>query len=246
MAEGRPTRLGRDSFCLGLRAGFPIVTGVIPFGVIYGAAAASLGLSLAQTTGMSLAVFAGSSQLVFLDLWGHGAGALALVVTGLVVNLRMAMYSASIAPHLGPLSFWQALFGAYYLTDEGYGVSMGHFLRRSPPASPFHFFLGAAFPTWLGWQVSGLAGYLAGHVIPENWPLEMAVPLVFLALLIPMLSRGPKLTAALVAMVLAVSGARLPLNLGLLAAVFGGIAAGLIHSRMVERRPAGSSAAGAA
>lgn len=230
---------GWRSFCLGIRAGCPIVAGAIPFGVIYGAAAGALGLSLAQTTGMSLVVFAGSSQLVFLDLWGQGASTLALILTGLVINLRMAMYSASIAPRLGPLPAWQSLFGAYFLTDEGYGVSMGYFLRKSPPASPFYFYLGAAFPTWLAWQVAGLAGYLAGNVIPANWPLKMAVPLVFLALLVPMLTRGPKLTAAGVAMVLAVAGARLPLNLGLLAAVFGGIAAGLMHSRMTERKPAG-------
>ncbi len=245
MGTENTARPGRDSWRLGLRAGCPIVAGVAPFGVIYGAAANALGLSLAQTTGMSLAVFAGSSQLVFLDLWGQGASTLALVLTGLVVNLRMAMYSASIAPRLGPLAPWQSLVGAYYLTDEGYGVSMGYFLRKSPPASSFYFFLGAAFPTWLSWQVSGLAGYLAGNVIPESWPLKMAVPLVFLALLVPMLTRGPKLTAAAAAMALAGAGARLPLNLGLLLAVFGGIAAGLIHSRMTERKAVGPARGGA-
>lgn len=226
-------RPGRVSFSLGLAAGSPIMAGVAPFGLIYGAAARGLDLSLGQTMGMSLSIFAGSSQLVFLDLWGQGASVLALILTGLVINLRMAMYSASIAPHLGPLGFPRSIVAAYFLTDEGYALSMGRFLsRREPPSSPFHFYLGAALPTWLSWQSCSLAGYLAGALIPESWPLGMAVPLVFLALLVPMLARGPKLTAALAAMAVAIAAARLPMNLGLILAVFVGIAAGLLHSRL--------------
>jgi Predicted branched-chain amino acid permease (azaleucine resistance) len=226
-------RPGWASFCLGLAAGSPIMAGVAPFGLIYGAAARGLDLSLGQTIGMSLTIFAGSSQLVFLDLWGQGASSLALILTGLVINLRIAMYSASISPHLGPLGLPRSLVGAYFLTDEAYALSMGRFLsRREPPPSPFHFYLGAALPTWLSWQFCSLAGSLAGALIPESWPLGMAVPLVFLALLIPMLARGPKVTAALASMVVAIAAAGLPLNLGLILAVFVGIAAGLVHSRL--------------
>lgn len=226
-------RPGRASFCLGLAAGSPIMAGVAPFGLIYGAAARGLDLSLGQTVGMSLTIFAGSSQLVFLDLWGQDASALALILTGLIINLRMAMYSASIAPHFGPLGPPRTLIAAYFLTDEGYALSMGRFLsRREPPSSPFYFYLGAALPTWLSWQTCSLTGYLAGALIPESWSLGIAVPLVFLALLIPMLAKGPKITAALVSMAVAIAAARLPLNLGLILAVFSGIAAGLIHSRL--------------
>ena len=229
--------LNRSSFRAGLAAGSPIMAGVAPFGLIYGAAARTLGLNLAETVGMSLSIFAGSSQLVFLDLWGQGASLLVLIVTGLVINLRMAMYSASIASRLNPKGGPQTLYTAYFLTDEAYGVCMGRFLSSRPqPASPLYFYFGAALPTWASWQSCSLLGYLAGALIPESWPLGLAVPLVFLALLIPMLARGPKASAAVVAMIVAVAGARLPLNLGLLLAVFAGIAAGLIHSRRLAGR----------
>lgn len=233
IAARRTDKPGRASFSQGLAGGSPIMAGVAPFGLIYGAAARALDLSLGQTLGMSLTIFAGSSQLVFLDLWGQEASVLALILTGLVINLRMAMYSASIAPWLGVQTRLKSLIGAYFLTDEGYGISMGRFLsQRQQPASPYYFFLGAALPTWLSWQLCSLAGYLAGALVPESWSLDMAVPLVFLAILIPMLARGPKITAALAAMVVAVAAARLPMNLGLILAIFVGIVAGALHSRL--------------
>lgn len=221
------------SFRAGLMAGSPIIAGLAPFGLIYGAAAHGLGLSLAQVVGMSLIIFAGSSQLVFLDMWGQGASALVLLLTGLVVNLRMAMYSASISPHLGRPGRLEALLGAYLLTDEGYGLSMGRFLADRPqPPSPLYFYLGAALPTWLAWQTCGLIGYLGGALIPESWPLAMAVPLVFLALLIPMATRGPKITAAIAAMAMALLTAKTPMKLGLIIAVFTGVAAGCLHEKL--------------
>jgi len=236
--DGDSPGLIRASLREGFLAGSPIMAGVAPFGIIYGAAANSLGLSLGQTAGMSLSIFAGASQLVFLDLWGQGSSILVLVLAGLVVNLRIAMYSASISPYLGTPSGGRALLASYLLTDESYGVSMGRFLSpKKQPLRPLYFFMGAGLPTWSIWQISGLAGYLGGALIPESWPLGMAVPLVFMSLMVPMLAKGPKASAALTAMIVAVLSAGLPMNLGLLAAVLAGVIAGLVHSRRLGVRP---------
>ena len=216
----------------GFSAGAPLMAGVLPFALLYGALARDLGLTLTQSVGMSLAVFAGSAQLVFLNLWGEGAALAALIVAALVVNLRLAMYSASLAPHLAGVGSLKRLSAAYFLTDESYGTSLGRFLSPRPqPNSAFFFFLGSAGPCWFSWQAGGVAGYMAGALIPEAAGefLSLAVPLVFLALLAPLVSRGPRLTAALTAMLVAVAGAGLPLNLGLIAAVVSGLAAGLAH-----------------
>ena len=225
----------RADLAAGFTAGAPLIAGVLPFALIYGALARELGLSLAQTSGMSLAVFAGSAQLVFLNLWGQGASLAALIVACLVINLRLAMYSASLAPHLAGSGPLRRHCAAYFLTDESYGTSLGRFLSPRPqPASPFFFFLGSAGPCWLSWQLGGVAGHLAGAFIPESAGrvLGLAVPLVFLALLTPLMARGPRLTAALTAMVVAVAGAGLPLNLGLIGAIVSGLAAGLIHRKI--------------
>lgn len=233
MNNGKRRSKAAESFFTGLSAGSPIVAGIIPFGLVYGATASSLGLSLLETYGMSLIVFAGSTQLVFLDLWGQNASLPVIVLTGLVVNLRMLVYSVSLSNYLGPLTSGQSLAGPYFLGDESYGMSMACFSSgKKRPSSPFYFYVGTAIPTCLSWQLSGLAGYAGGSFIPKSWPLDMAVPLIFLALLVPMLDRGPKLTTALTAVVAAVALAGLPMKLGLIGAVFSGIAAGVVHVKI--------------
>ena len=225
----------RTDLAAGFAAGAPLVAGVLPFALIYGALAREVGLSLGQTAGMSLTVFAGASQLIFLNLWGAGASCLVIIVAGLVVNLRLTMYSVSLAPHLGRPGWGPRLAAAYFITDESYSVSIGRFLSPRPqPASPFFFFLGSGWPCWLSWQAGGVAGHLAGALLPEaaGRILALAVPLIFLALLIPLLTKGPRLSAALAASAATVAGAGLPSNLGLIAAVTAGLAAGLLHRKI--------------
>ena len=100
----------------GSKAQIPILLGVIPFGMIYGVAALEAGLSPAATLGMSLIVFAGSSQFIAAQLFATGAPGLVIVLTTLIVNLRHMLYSASIAPYVRHLSRpWKFLL-AFLLT----------------------------------------------------------------------------------------------------------------------------------
>ncbi len=209
------------------------MAGIVPFGLIYGAAAQEAGLSLIESQGMSLTIFAGLSQMVLLDLWQSGAALIIIVLTVLTVNLRLLVYSASISPYLNLKSRSQSLLAAYFLVDEGYGVFMGQMLsgHKKPPV-PLYFHVGASFPTYFSWQVCSLLGYLLGTFIPPSWPLHMAIPFIFLSLLLPLLAKGPKLVSAFTAMVVAVLAARAPFNLGLLLAVFSGVAAGVLYSKL--------------
>lgn len=66
--------------------------------MIFGGLAIAAGLSPWQTLGMSLLVFAGSAQFIAVSLIGAGAGLAVVLLTTLVVNLRHALYSASLQP----------------------------------------------------------------------------------------------------------------------------------------------------
>jgi predicted branched-subunit amino acid permease len=117
----------RSSIVEGIRATAPILVGVVPFGMIYGVVAVSEGLDRLPAILMSSLVFAGASQIAAAELWGQGAPFAIVVATGLVINLRFLMYSASLAPHMTGLSTWQRWVGSYLLTDQAYAVSVIRF-----------------------------------------------------------------------------------------------------------------------
>lgn len=212
----------------------PVLVGIAPFGLVAGAAAVRVGLSEVQAVGLSVLVFAGASQLAAIELLGQGAPVTVVVVTALVINLRMTMYSASIAPYFRALTTrWRAGL-AYLLTDQAYALSVTRYMADEPVDRRWYY-LGAAAPLWVVWQLCTVAGVVVGAQVPDSLPLEFAVPLTFLALLVPSITDSPSAAAAAVAATVAVVGADLPLNLGLLAGAVVGVLAGLAVESGVKR-----------
>ena len=224
----------------GLRDAAPIMLGIAPFGLVAGAAAINAGFTPLQAVGLSIVVFAGASQLAVIELFGTNAELLVILVTGIVINLRMLMYSASIAPYFRPFrDRWKAIC-SYVLTDQAYALSVARYTSdadaSSDPAARRHYYLAAGGSLWVVWQLCSLVGIVVGARVPESWGLAFAVPLVFLSLLIPAISSWPKLVAAAVGGGVAVAGSVLavPLNLGLIAGGVAGVAAGILAD---ERLP---------
>jgi 4-azaleucine resistance transporter AzlC len=219
-------------FRRGLRDVAPLLLGVAPFGVVAGIAATNAGLDLAQAVGMSVVVFAGASQLAALELLGADAPVAVVVLTAVVINLRMLMYSASIAPYFRDLAGrWKATL-AYVLTDQAYALSVSRY-RTGESVDRKAYYLGAAVTLWAVWQATTVAGVVVGTGVPAAWGLDFAVPLVFLALLVPAMEDRPASLAAVVGGVVAVAGTGLPLNLGLLVGATAGIATGMGAERVL-------------
>ncbi len=213
-------------FWSGVREEVPLLVGVFPFGMIYGALALKAGLSLAASQMMSSIVFAGSSQFIAAQLIHDAAPGLVIVLTIAVVNLRHMLYSASLAPYLEKLSVrWKVLL-SYLLTDEAYAPTALKFEREG--ASPLgHWFLfGAGLALWSTWQVSTGLGIFLGAVIPPAWPLDFALPLTFIALVMPALRSRPAIAAALSAGLVALLAYSMPYKLGLILAALMGIFVG--------------------
>ena len=225
----RATR--RASFLAGARAVAPITLGLVPFGLVAGAAVVAAGLPPRIALGMSVLIFAGASQLAAVELIEAGAPALVVVVTVLVINLRMMMYSASVAQYLHRLDFSRRFPLAYLLTDHVYALSVARFEADGAVSRPWYY-LGTAIPLWIVWQVATVVGAVGGASVPESVPLEFAVPLAFLAVLVPALKGRSTMTAALVGGGVALALTWLPFNLGLLA----GATAGIVCGAAAERR----------
>jgi 4-azaleucine resistance transporter AzlC len=221
-----------NEFIAGTKAELPILLGVIPFGMIYGVLALKANLPVSAAQAMSSILFAGSSQFMAVQLIGSGTPLLMIVLTAFVINLRHALYSASIAPFIRKLSLpWKAVL-AYLLTDEAYAVAVTRYNETGITPLAHWYFLGAGLTLWTGWQISTAVGIFLGAQIPDAWSLDFSLALTFIALVIPSLKDRPGLLSALVAGLVAVLTFSLPYKLGLMIAALVGIAAGLWGERL--------------
>ena len=223
-----------QALLLGLRSVMPLLVGVAPFGVIYGVVALQSGIPPLAALAMSTIVFAGSAQFLLAQL--VGAGAPLLLAAGAVglVNLRHALYSASVAPILVNLPRYWKLLLAYLLTDEAYAAAIPH-LQASPEGeSPSHahwILFGSGLGLWTGWQLATLAGVLIGGQLPADLELDFALPLTFIAIVVPMIVGRALLIAALTAGAVAVALATWPYKVGLFFGALAGLCVGAILSR---------------
>ena len=220
----------RVEFWAGARDQVPILLGVIPFGLIFGALAISVGVPPLAVQGFSLFVFAGSAQFIAVGLIGEMAPAIVVVTAIFVVNLRHALYSASMSPHFAPLHMRWKLSLSWLLTDEAFATASNRYHRGST-ASAHWYTLGTGLTLWTAWQISTALGIWLGGGIPASFPLAFALPLTFIALLIPTLVDRPTVFAAVSAGLVAVLLSSLPLKMGLLIGAVVGIGAGVWMDR---------------
>lgn len=212
MGQDHLMRTGLHRRVAGLRSGAvaiaPILVGVAPVGVVAGATPVAHGMPWDVPVGFSTILFAGASQLAAIEVLTGGGTALVAVITACTMNLRMAAYSASLAPEAAGLRLRRRLVMAYLLTDEAYAISI---LRWSDDDAGggdpgidgrdedrWWFYLGAGASLWLTWQITTLLGIWIGDAVPSGAHLDFAVPLAFLALLVPTLVRRPAVVAAVV------------------------------------------------
>lgn len=189
----------REEFRAGVVAVTPLLVGVIPFGLVAGAAPVDAHLGGGIAIGLSTIVFAGASQLAMVDVLGGGGSVAVAVLTAWTINLRLMLYSASLSPFLSRESHARRAGIAYVLTDQAYAVSITRWAgggRGAEPERRVPFYLGAALALWVNWQICTVVGVLIGGAIPDSLPIEFAVPLVFLVLLIPTLTSSPAVMAA--------------------------------------------------
>lgn len=217
----------KSEFLRGIKAELPILLGVTPFGMIYGVLAASAGISPFDAQAMSAVVFAGSSQFMLVQLIEMGTPVIMMILTGFVINLRHALYSASLAPYTRHLStLWKVVL-SYLLTDEAYAVTIMRYRDSEEITHKHWFFLGAGFSLWACWQASTAAGLFLGAQVPPAWGLDFTLALTFIAIALPAIKDRPSLLSALSAGAIALLAWNLPYKLGLIASALVGIGVGL-------------------
>ena len=163
----------KSAFWRGLRDGAPFVVVAAPFATLFGVVATEAGLNIVQTMGMSALVIAGAAQFTAVQLMTENAPVFLVIAAALAVNLRMAMYSAALAPHLGAAPFWQRALIAYVNFDQTYAASVLKYEQEPALTVPERvaYFFGTVIPVAPPWLVFSLLGALIGSGIPPEYAL---------------------------------------------------------------------------
>lgn len=228
----------KSIFWQGVRDGAPFILVVVPFALLFGVVATEAGLQVYETLTFSVLVVAGAAQFTALQLLQNGTPTIIVVISALAVNLRLAMYSAALTPHLGAATLKQRGLVAYFTIDQSYACSV-HKFEENPDwtlRQKLTYFFGTVTPICPLWYGFTLIGALIGNAIPDGLALDFAVPITFLALISPMLRTPAHRAAAMASVAVSLIFAFLPYGLGLLLAGAAGMMAGARVELMQTRR----------
>ncbi|MGJ8622010.1 MAG: AzlC family ABC transporter permease [Yoonia sp.] len=225
-------------YLTGLRDGAPFVLIAVPFATLFGVVATDAGLTLAQAMGFTILVIAGAAQFAALQLMVENASISLVLLGALAVNLRMAMYSAALVPHLGAAPLWQRACVAYLIFDQTYVTAVAKYETQAPmtTADRVKYFMGVASTITPFWIAMTFVGIVAGQAIPETWALDFIMPIIFLAMVAPMVKSLAHVTAAAVSVTVALLLVDMPAGTGLLIAAGAAMLAGALVEMWVEQR----------
>ena len=214
----------------GIVDALPIYVPAIPFALVLGLAIVESEIGLFTGWSGSWLIYSGAGQLVLVSLLGTGAAVVAAMTASLVISARHLMYSAALAPSFQRQPAWFRWFGPYLLNDQLFALMT---VKLDEEPKDFRvYYLAAGLTFWVLWQVTTLLGILIGPVVPEEWNLAFAVPLLFMGLLVLGIDRSPKLVAAVVGAAVTFVLAGMPNRAGLLIGSVIGVLAGVVVKRI--------------
>ncbi|WP_084128743.1 AzlC family ABC transporter permease [Demequina sp. NBRC 110055] len=227
-------------FWAGTKAIAPLMPGSAVFGLAVGALINLAGWPAWLGPYASATVSAGASQIAIIDALTQGAPAIIAIVTALVINARLALYSASLAPVFAAFPTRWKLLLAYLMTDQSAAVSVITADKWPDPVRRRWFIFGVSGPFTGVWILGTAAGAILGPVIPSEWQIGFIVPLMFIAVLVPALRTLPAVAATGISVAVVLLLKDLPYGLNVLAGALAGIG---LASFIPDRADAGAGTA---
>ncbi len=222
----------RQAFWEGARDTLAVAPSYMPFAVVCGVASVNAGLSTSAALALPALVFAGSAQAVVTQLL-QSAGALwVAVLSGCVINLRMAVYSAALSGRTRGFSAPKRMLIAAFLVDNTFAfLQKREIAQQGDDPHWVAYYAGLTSVLWPCWVLFCTVGVLAGNVVPASWQLEFTIPLSFIAICGTSIRSAPMLASAVAGGVASVALFDMPLKLGLVVACLVGLAAGLLWGK---------------
>ena len=226
----------RTAFRAGVIECLTLIPSYVPFGLVCGVAGVQAGLGEWGAVALAAFAFAGSSQAVLTQFLSGGAPLMIAVLSGLVVNLRMAVYSAAISSRIAGATRKERILWAAFLVDQTFISNETRHLRGEHMDHPLAFYLGCALTLWPWWVLMNAIGAFAGAKLPTSWQLDFTIPLSFVAMVVPLLKSRAQILAAMSGGLAGVLLYAMPLKTGLIAACVFGTCVGMLVDTMLAKR----------
>ncbi len=220
----------RTEFLGGLRDMAPLLVGVTPFGLLLGVTVAASHDAFGAWAG-ALPIYGGSAHLAVLGSLDHGGGLFVAAAAGVLVNLRVIVYSSALAPLWSGSRWWIRALAAATVIDPTWVVAEQRAARPGNVAARRAHYAGAATLLTVGWLVLVTAGAVGGSMAGGSAVLGAALPLCLLQLVVPHLARRPGAIALAVAVAVVLGTTTLPSGVGLLIAMAAAGVAGVAAER---------------
>ena len=222
----------RVAYFSGIRDTVLVIPSYLPFGLVCGVASVNAGLTTGASIALPALVYGGSSQAVLLQFLQGNASLWVAILSGCVINLRMAVYSAAMASKVRHLGKPQRMLVAAFLVDNTFAFMQERERTHPHDKNIIAYYAGVSTMFWSFWFLFCVIGVFAGNIVPASWQLDFAVPLSFIAIAATSIRSVPMAASALVAGLASVVLFALPLKLGLIAACLAGLMAGLLAQKM--------------
>lgn len=220
----------------GMRANIPLAISAMAYGGVFGVLSGNQGVSWAEMLAMDLLLFAGSAQLVMIEMWKTPIPVMAVGLAVLIVNMRYLLIGASLQPVFDGRPLWKKVLGMHLVADENWAVTIA--AHRNGGTGPA-FLVGGGLLLLTAWTVATISGNLLGGQImePERWGLDFAFVAVFAALSLSLWQGKDDLLPWLAAAGLALIGEHLlPGKLYIALGGIGGALTAVVQEVVQERK----------
>lgn len=200
-------------------------------GISFGAIAVGSGLPIWLPMLLSLLVFAGAAQFIFVGIVASGGNPIAAVLAGLLVNARHLPFGFALGDVIG--TGWKRIVGTHLMIDESVAFALAQRDERGRRAAYWACGVGL----FVCWNLGVVIGAFTGTVVSDTdaLGLDAAFPAVLLALVLPSVADPAIRNAALAGVAIALATTPfLPAGLPVLLALFGVVAARLGRERKME------------
>lgn len=171
------------AFKRGIIDGIPIALGYLAVSFTFGIEAVKGGLSILQSTLLSLTNLTSAGQFAGLGVIMASASYIEMAFTQLIINLRYCLMSCSLSQKLDTkYPFFHRFIMSYGITDEIFGICSA----RPKKLSPYYCY-GAICVASPGWALGTFLGALSGSILPARILSALGVALygMFIAIIIP-------------------------------------------------------------